>query len=192
MRFRPVYEAAIIDTSIMDKLRVDAGFTITEVIVAIIVMSLFLVLFFQLLFTSESQRLKVTQLAAANDIAHSNLRKITAKSQVALIAPGAACDNSTSGSSNPNNGILYKGLDVNSGSVLITEPDGNSLTPEWSAANNTDIPVKEPLVNTSLPTTTVQRLLVSYPRGCNSLMPAKIISIVSYDSESVVHAAYVN
>ncbi len=176
----------------MREVRSDAGFTITEVIVALIVMSLFLVLFFQLYATNESQRASVLRRAAANDIAQSNLRKITAKSQISTIASSATCDNTTNGASNPNNTILNNSLSPNAGSTIITEADGNASTPEWSSSASATIPSKESLSNTSLPPSTTQTLLVSYPRGCNGLMPAKIISIVTYGSESVVHAGYVN
>ena len=171
--------------------RTDAGFTIVEVVVTLIIMSLFLTLFFQLFFTSESQRVAVMQRAAANDIAQSNLRKITAKSQISTINASAVCDGTTNGSGNKNNGILYKSLGANSGSTIITEPDGDATTTEWTT-NNANIPAKESLSKTNLPVSTTQTLIVAYPRGCNALMPAKIISIVSYGSESVVHAGYVN
>ncbi len=178
----------------MVKQRVDAGFTIIEVIVTLVIISLFLTLFFQLFLVSQSQRVAVMQRAAANDIAQSNLRKITAKNQVTTISPSAACDNTTSGSGNKNNGLLYAGLGANSGSVIVTD----SPAPEWIGstqwnASSSTIPAKEDLTNTNLPaSSTYQTLLVSYPRGCTGLMPAKIISIVTYGSESVARAGYVN
>lgn len=164
--------------------RAEGGFTIVEMLITLVILGLFLGLFFQLYMTSQAQRAAVIKYAAANDIAQSNLRKITAKSQ---LPASVLCDNTTNGSTNKNNGVLNTTLDANTGSVIVTEPDGDSATPEWGSTL-----AKESITGTSLPSTTQQTLLVSYPRGCSGLMPAKIISIVTYDAESVAHAQYVN
>ena len=180
----------------MMKHRVDAGFTVVEVVVTLVIISLFLTLFFQLFLVSQSQRVAVIQRAAANDIAQSNLRKITAKTQVVDASPSAACDGTTSGGGNPNNLIFSLSLNVNSGSIIATDDSTNFPgAPAWGVDASTPTkPAKEPITGTGLPTaTTKQTLRVSYPRGCTTLMPAKIISIVTYGSgESVVHAGYVN
>lgn len=67
-----------------------AGFTIVETIVTLVVLSLFLTLFFQMYLTSESQRIAVLRRSAANDIAMSNLKKISSK---AVVPAGQSCAN---------------------------------------------------------------------------------------------------
>lgn len=169
--------------------KMDAGFTIVEVIVTLVVISLFLTLFFQLFLVSQSQRVAVLQRAAANDIAQNNLRKISKKTQ---IPAAGACDPSTAGASNKNNYLRNPTLDPSAGSIIVAEDDGDINTPQWGVGAG--IPTKESIAGTGLPiATTKQTLLVSYPRGCTTLMPAKIISIVTYGAgESVVRAGYAN
>jgi prepilin-type N-terminal cleavage/methylation domain-containing protein len=55
------------------------GFTIVEVIVTLVVVSLFLVGFFQAYLLLESQRVNVVRQAKASDIAYINLSKYPAK-----------------------------------------------------------------------------------------------------------------
>jgi prepilin-type N-terminal cleavage/methylation domain-containing protein len=55
----------------------EAGFTITEMVVTLVIITIFMTLFFQLFLTGLSQQTVVTSQAAANDIALSNLSKIT-------------------------------------------------------------------------------------------------------------------
>lgn len=176
------------NTSIMNQ--AERGFTIIEVLATMVILTVFLTLLFQLYATSLSQRILVMRRAAANDIAQSNLRKITTKSQVAAISPSATCDNTTSGNGNANNGVLNTNIGTNAGSIIVTDPDGNTVTPEWGSGGS--VSPRQSLTDTGLPASTTQTLLVAYPRGCTSLMPAKIISIVTYDSESVIRADYVN
>ena len=56
------------------------GFTIVEVIVTLVVVSLFLTMMFQSFFALESQRLTVVRQARSAEIAYSNLRKVTGRS----------------------------------------------------------------------------------------------------------------
>lgn len=150
----------------------ERGFTVVEMVVALVVLSIFLLLFFQLFMSGEAQRVAVVRYASANDVAMTNLQKIKAKSRIP--AGTAACDNTTVGSANPNNLILDPG-----------ETSGSTIA--WSS----DL-VQENLTGTSLPTAAVQRLAVIYPRGCDLASPAKIISTVTYGSETVTRAAFVN
>ena len=77
----------------------ERGFTVAELIVAMIFLSLFIGLLFQMFLTSISQRSMVTNQAIANDAAMSNLRKITSKSSSLLTAN---CDSTNDLSSNPS------------------------------------------------------------------------------------------
>ena len=70
----------------------EVGFTIVEVIVTLVVTSLFLTFFFQMYLMGESQRLVLARQSTASNIAYANLRKITIKDDVAAIAP---CNNTT-------------------------------------------------------------------------------------------------
>lgn len=170
--------------------RVGTGFTVVEMIVTISVMSIFMLLSFQVYMTNESQRIAVTRHATANDIAGTNLDKISLKSQVQSFASttvtGITCDNTTNGSGNKNN--LTRNSNA-TGSVLATSAtNGPETTPAWSVSGL----AAESITGTGLPADTAQTLRVVYPRGCDSNMPVEIISIVSYGSESVRRAHYVN
>ncbi len=149
----------------------ERGFTVVEMIVTLVVMSLFLTMFFQLFLTGESQRVAVVRRASANDIAMTNLRKISAKSLIPVAT--TACDAVTVGGGNPNN--------------LLLNSSAAGSTIAWSVSL-----VAESTTGTSLPSGTTQVLAVIYPRGCSVSMPAKIISRVTYGSETVSRAAFIN
>lgn len=165
------------------------GFTIVEMIVALIVMSLFLTMFFQTYSTNESQRLAVARRAAAYDIATTNLNKISTK--VGL----PACINTASSANNLATNATLAANPSNGGSTVATNKSGGSPTWPTAAAitgSATEGIAPEPLADTTLPTDTTQELRVLYPQGCDSAMPVTIISIVSYGSESVRRAAFIN
>lgn len=159
----------------------DSGFTMTEVLVAITILGLFLGLFFQIYMASSSQSRNTVLYAAANDIAQSNLRKIIDRgSELPL------CDATTTGTGNENNSVLNPAL--NPDASTNTDPHTGSSIP-WT----TDL-VRESTAKTGLPESTTQELFVIYPFDCNSYMPAKVISIVTYGSsigQKAVHEAYV-
>jgi len=162
----------------------EAGFTIAEMVITLVVLSLFLMLFFQLYILGLSQKNAVILRATANDIALNNLRKITSKDD---IPAEDACDDTTNDSTNPNNATLN--LDLNNDGAT-----GSSIIGQSPGDNNPypDSPTLESLDNTGLPSSTTQTLYVIYPQGCYDQNPAKIISIVTYNSEIVTHATYVN
>lgn len=169
------------------------GFTIVEVVVTLGILSLFLGLFFVMYMTSQSQSRSTIIRAAADDIAQSNLRKVANKNSIPSSTD--VCDNTTTGPSNPNNAAINMSLSPDS--ATNTDPmTGSEITmTAYSTTPPANTIMAESLTNTGLPPSTTQRLLVVYPRGCNSSMPAKIISIVTYgstDSDQVVHAAYIN
>ncbi len=164
----------------------ERGFTVAEMIVALIVMSLFLTMFFQTYSTNESQRLAIARRAAAYDIATTNLSKISTKTGL------PACDISATG--NKNNLQIDSTLVTNGGSIVATnKPAG---IPTWASAavsgGATDGIAEESLTDTPLPSDTTQELRVLYPQGCSPQMPITIVSVVSYGSESVRRAAFVN
>lgn len=169
------------------------GFTIVEVVVTLSILSLFLGLFFVMYMTSLSQSRSTIIRAAADDIAQSNLRKVANKNSIPSSTD--VCDNTTTGSTNPNNAAINIALSPDA--ATNTDPMAGS---EIAMVAHTATPpantiMAESLNNTGLPASTTQRLLIVYPRGCNTSMPAKILSIVTYgptDSEQVVHAAYIN
>lgn len=59
--------------------RNENGFTITETLVTLVIIAIFLTIFFQAYMVMTSQRVKVARQAAASDIAYTNLRKISAR-----------------------------------------------------------------------------------------------------------------
>jgi prepilin-type N-terminal cleavage/methylation domain-containing protein len=133
-----------------------AGFTVVEMIVTLVVLSLFITLFFQLYTTSETQRIAVLRRSAANDIAMSNLKKIDSIANKPATTPSCA-----------------------SGGGTIATSSGS---PSWAAAGlNT-----EPTTNTLLLPDTTQTLAISYPFGCATSKPAKITSTVTYSSGSEI------
>ncbi len=178
---------------IMGHRHTEQGFTIVEVVVTLSILALFLALFFTMYMTSMSQSKSTVTKAAADDIAQTNLRKISSKTTIPSTTN--ACDGTTSGSGNENNATLNTALLPDA--ATNTDPmAGSEVTMvAYTATPPANTIVAEPLTDTGLPATTTQRLLVMYPRGCYSSMPAKIISIVVYgptDSDQVVHEAYVN
>jgi prepilin-type N-terminal cleavage/methylation domain-containing protein len=146
----------------MSNINRGAGFTIVEVIITIAVMSIFLTFLYQAFLVGQSQQLATIRLGAANDLAQTNLRKITDRSQISV-----TCD-ATTGPSNTNNLVLNASA---AGSDITFTPE-STLPP-------------------SLPTTTTQQMKVQYPQGCAKTMPAKVMSIVTYGLETIVRVSYV-
>lgn len=166
----------------MAKNNMSEGYTIVEMIVSLVVLSLFLALFFQVYSTNASQQLLVSRRAAAFDIATSNLTKVSIKTGLPV------CDNAINSLLNP----------TNEGKIIATNQPGQpALTPTWTTAAaiansaTTGITV-EPITGTSLPTNTYQELRVIYPQGCDPQMPVTVVSIVRFGSESVRRAVYIN
>lgn len=169
----------MISNSIMVRQQRDEGFTVAEIVVTLVVMSIFVSLFFQMYLTQIGQRTAVTLRATADDISLSNLNKITAKSTIP--ASTAAC-NGAAGS--PNNSVINPAA---TGSIIAT--NATSGSPTWATAGLT----AEPIAGTPLSGGATQVLKVLYPQGCSpNTLPAEIISTVSYGLETVAHAAYVN
>lgn len=163
----------------MARYRYNSGFTVAELVVTLVVLTIFVTLFFNLFLTGQSQQTVVTNRSSANDIAVSNLRKISSKGLI----PGttAVCDNSI-GVGNTNN--LTQ--DANAPGSIIAS-DRASATPTWATA----LLSSENIAGTGLPAGTVQELIVFYPQGCESYKPAKIVSRVEFNGEVIEHATFV-
>lgn len=171
----------------MVKNNTSEGFTIIEMVVSLAVVSLFLAIFFQLYSVNVAQQLAVSRRAAAYDIATSNLNKISEKT--GLPACTAAINTLVNAS--------------NEGAVIVSNAPSTPAALTWAgvkAANDATTSITEAtegievesLTATSLPSSTVQELRISYPRGCAPQMPVAIISIVNYGSESVRRASFIN
>ena len=150
------------------------GFTIIETIVTLGVMSVFLILFFQVYFSSESQRIGVIRRAAAEDIASTNLSKFTKKADLPSSTP--VCTSTASSQNNPTTNANAAGSDI---PATTGSPPA---APHW---------IKEPEESPLKDNETDQFLKVLYPKGCGS-GPVTVISIVTYGSESVRRAAIIN
>ncbi len=161
----------------------DTGFTIVEVIVAVVIIGLFAGLFFQTYLSNTSQQTTVVQRAAADDIALNNLKKITARDSPLISS--ISC--STAATSNPNN------LTIN------TSAAGSSISSvAFGQTPSASQYARESLEKTSLPSTAAQAMVVLFPRGCTpaGVVPIEIKSTVTFSTlhgtETVTRAAYVN
>lgn len=166
--------------------RREEGFTVVEMIVTLVIVSLFLGVFFQTFFTSQDQQATVSRMAAATNIVQANLNKITEKNYI----PDTTTECLDTPSS-PNNPLTNASAQ---GSIIATNATTGQTTPTWADAGMTS----ELLDNTNLANdTTVQTLKILYPQGCDDHLPAQVISIVTYitengSQETVTHAAYIN
>lgn len=147
----------------------EKGLTVIEVVVTLTVIGLFVALFFQLFFIGQSQQLATIRLAAANDLAQMNLRKITSRNQITPASASCSAAND------------------------LTQ-DANAVGSDITFTAETTLPPSLP--QSSQPGGTQQSMKVVYPQGCDLSMPAKIISIVTYGSglstEEVRRVSYVN
>jgi len=158
----------------------EQGFTVVEMVVTLVVVGVFLGLLFQTYMAGLAQQSAVTKRAAADDIAETNLRKITSRSSsllssITCISSGANKNAVTSDTdiTNETTGVAPAAV-----TNLFKEPDSSLKTAGLS------------------PGQTKQTLRVLYPRGCSDpSMPMLIISTVTYGSgasDKVTHASYVN
>lgn len=149
------------------------GFTIVEVVVTLVVVSLFLYTFFQSYLTLESQRINVARQAIASDVAYTNLRKVTSR-PAGLTCNAGAMDLMSGDTSLENRGKP---------GVSLFDPPYN-----YPRESSTDIIGK-------LGANSQQTLVVYAPNGCTNFdaNPIKVISTVTYgtNGDKVVHASYV-
>ncbi len=145
----------------------ETGFTVVEVVVTLVITSLFLAFFFQLYLVGESQRVKVSQQTTASNISYANLNKVVSRSFVETNSSAPVACDTTAGSVNRNN---------------------LSINPSASGSNLTAAITLESATGYG------QTVTAFFPRGCGLNMPVKIESAVTYGSpeETVIHATYVN
>lgn len=168
----------------VSKGKFESGFTVAEMVITMVVMAIFLTLLFQMYIASVGQQALVEKRSLASDVALTNLKKITSRGMV-NVSP-TTCDSTSNGSLNPNNRLENTGA---TGSLV----SGSQVT--YEALSST-------ILNGA-----AQEVRVIYPRGCDTTMPAMIVSTVCYkvktsasgincssntNMDSVTHAAYVN
>jgi prepilin-type N-terminal cleavage/methylation domain-containing protein len=152
------------------------GFTIVEMIITIIVSSLFIMMFFQMYLVLESQRVQVARVAKAHDIAYSNLRKFTTR------PASLTCDSSMDLIANGNA----------TGKLL-----GDQSNSSTSTSSTYGFVAEPTAVTQSLGANSTQTVYAFAPSGCGSFddQPIKIVSTVTFGSGSneneVTHASFV-
>lgn len=158
--------------SIMKSIHSSSGFTVVEVLVTLVIVSLFMGLFFQSYMAMESQRLAVQRAVLASNIAYTNLRKFSERPD----STNLSCTNAMNLASSP--------------SAPGVEIGGNNTTPNIFGF------VGENLTSSLGPDAT-QQVLIFAPNGCARFadMPLKIVSVVSYgpasNREEIAHVSYV-
>lgn len=157
------------------------GFTIVEVIVSLVVTSLFLWFFFQSYLVMESQRVTVAQRAIASDVAYTNLQKFSIRTPLMLdksLCNDALMDITTTNAQNKD-GLLL-GNETN---TVVTSLYG-FMAETGDAIAKLDNPVK-------------QTVLAYATHGCTgdnfTDYPLMIVSKVKYgnNNEEVSHASYI-
>lgn len=163
----------------------ESGFTVVEVVTTLAIMGLLLTFMFQTFFVGQSQQLTTARFAAANDLAQTNLRKITNKTQIKSgIVDSNNIDNANCNSLNDVTGVST----YTPSPAPATNPIG---APDHSTRLHLDNGADVDSVSSPLPLDTNQYLYVRYPQGCDIAMPAQIISVVTYGSETITRTSYV-
>lgn len=147
------------------------GFTVLEIVVTMIVLSIFLFGFFQGYIVLESQRIIVARQARASDIAYSNLRKVTTRPT--SLTQQVCTDNAATMDLTTGSPSTKTGLDITQYGYTL-EPDAD--------------------VTGSLGSDATQTLAAFAPAGCSGLStnPIKIVSTVTFgtNGDKAVHATY--
>lgn len=155
------------------------GFTIVEVIVTLVVVTLFLGFFFQMYISIEYQRMQVARHSLASDVAYTNLRKFVVRPTPSILPCVAETMDLTSSP------------DAKTG-ALIGHSDTDTDTTNSYGFRAEPTSVTEKLGND------VEQIVKAYaPQGCDepdyTNTPLKIQSIVTYgNGEKVIHANFVN
>lgn len=140
------------------------GFTVIEVVVTLTIMGLFLALFFQIFSTSQQQELSTLRLAAANDLAQTNLRKITKKNQISPAAAACSASNDLT-------------QDANAAGSDITFTAETTLPPSLPSSTQQQMKVQYPQgCDISMPAKIIS--IVTYTAGA-SLEEIRRVSYVS-------------
>ncbi|HUO61909.1 MAG TPA: hypothetical protein VMT96_00455 [Candidatus Bathyarchaeia archaeon] len=148
------------------------GFTVAELVVTVVVLSIFLYTLFQGYLVIQTQRLNVARQAHASDIAYTNLRKVTSR-------PAAL----TQTVCNTNASIM----DLTAG-TQSTEPGLDITQYGYTLESTTNL-------TQTLGSTATQTLVAYAPQGCANLTtaPVEIVSTVTFgtNGDKITHAAYV-
>ena len=156
--------------------RDDSGFTIVEMIVTLVLASLFVIFLVQFFLAAGGQQISVERQAAANNLARTNLSKFPRASSLT----GYTCDPNTTPAANTNNLTINPSAN---GTLILSNTVNNGSTTREAA----------PAI---LPNVT-QEVRAYSPMGC---MPSgsgivKIVSRVTYgyigQTGEVVYATYV-
>jgi prepilin-type N-terminal cleavage/methylation domain-containing protein len=111
------------------RLSSNQGFTIVELLVTIVIATLFITGFFQTYLLIESQRLALVRDARANDIAYSNLRKVPSRTTIS----SADCPRLTQ-SVSPTTGLdLFGSIGYSREPSTVTSRISNSVTQQLRA-----------------------------------------------------------
>lgn len=158
------------------------GFTVVEVVTTLAIMGLLLAFMFQTFFVGQSQQLTTVRLAAANDLAQTNLRKITDKRQVKSgVLDSNSIDTAQCNSLNDVTGVS-----------TYTPSPSPAANPSSAPDHATQLQLTQESIPPSLPPSdTKQYLYVRYPQGCSITMPAQIVAVVTYGSEIITRTSYV-
>jgi len=157
----------------------EEGFTIVEMIVTLVVMSVFLTMALQAYLAANAQQVSIVRFAAAYDIVKANLGKIATRADIPTGTEVCQTEHDPDGLPNNNNQLI----NPDAPGSTIELHDIESTEPGINAASTADTP----LANMPLD----QTLKVLYPQGCDGDAPAKIVSEVTYGSEVVSSAKFV-
>ena len=157
------------------------GFTIVEVIVTLVVTSLFIWFFFQSYIVMESRRIAVAQRAIASDVAYTNLQKFSIRTP--LMNDKAICNNATMDITTTNAQTKDGLLLGNESNTTLTSIYG-FMAETGDAVAKLSNPVK-------------QTVLAYATHGCAgdnfTEYPLMIVSKVKYgnNNEEVSHASFI-
>ena len=140
----------------------EAGLTIIELLVTLVVVGLLLGFFYQGFTLLESQRVGLSKRSLASDIAHANLRKFASRPS-ALVCTKSEMDLTTPGTKSGSSLASYFTQEP-SGSLGTATQTVVAFAPDGCNSNNTYV---------------------------GSFPVVKIVSTVTYGGESVSHATFV-
>lgn len=107
------------------------GFTIIEIIVTTVILTIFLILFFQSYMVLESQRIILARSTAADQLATTNLRKVTSRS--GIVANNISCVAGSNGSDLFATGSGYTPEPQSSASDLVVKQVGQDTVQQLQA-----------------------------------------------------------
>lgn len=155
----------------------DAGFTVVEIVVTLVLTAVFLTLFFQMYMIMEWRRIAVARHATASDIAYSNLRKFVAR-------PTVTCDAAK---------MDLTASDASSKPGLVLGDETNNPTPSAYG-----FVAEAPAATQSLGSNVTQSVRAYAPKGCGTPTftdtPIKLEATVTYGNPTnkVTHVIFLD